>query len=298
MKSMKTIRLRRFRATVENAFGKALAGRWIAGTRLRDAIAKAEELNARRESAIINYLGGDLTDRWDVAETVSSYQRLVREIAHTGVDASISVRMTQLGLRISRGLARRNYESIANLARRHGIFTWLEMEASDTVDATLSVYERQLKRKGSVGVCLQACMRRTEQDVRRLAEKGAVIMLVKGVCRGGGRLAFTKSKDINANYIRLMNYLFRNAGEFAIATHDREIVRQAMDLNRSYRRKVTYGMFGGVRDRYAEELAGVGNRVSIYVPFGRKWKRHVLGSNKKAPRASSGGRGRARKFPR
>lgn len=271
---MKSMKAKRFGAGLEDAFQKALAGRWIAGVRVRDAIARAEELNARGESAVINYLGEGFTKKLDVMENVLRYRRLVKEIEHTGVDASISVKMTQLGLGISRGMARRNYERVANLARRRGIFTWLDMEAHDTVDATLSVYERQLKR-GAAGICLQAYLRRTEQDVKRLVDKGAVIRLVKGAYMESGRMAFTRKRDIDANYVKLMNYLFRNAVEFTIATHDKAIIDQAVLLNRSYRRKVTYGMLKGMAGRRADELAGLGNRVSIYVPFGRRWTDYV-----------------------
>jgi proline dehydrogenase len=269
---MKSMNPRKFRMRLEDALEKVVAGRWIAGAQIRDAIARAEELNSRRESAAINYLGEGFTEKGDVAETVARYQRLIREIAHSGVDASISLKMTQLGLGIGRGLARRNYESLANLARRHGIFTWLDMEAYGTVDAALSVYERQLRKRGAVGICLQANLRRTEQDIRRLVEKGAVIRLVRGGYKENARVAFVKRKEVTDNYVGLMNYLFRNCGEFTIATHDRGIIGEAMNLNRSYRRKVTYGMSNGVGGRYAGELAGLGNRVSVYVPFGRRWK--------------------------
>lgn len=275
MKSMKSVRLARFRrvgAGLDGVLERALAGRWVAGARMRDAIARAEALNARREGAVLNYLGENFTEKGEVADAVSKYQRLVREIAHTGVDASISLKMTQLGLGMGRGMARRNYESVANLARRQGVFTWLDMETHDTVDAALSVYERQLKRKGGVGICLQASLKRTEQDARRLVEKGAVVRLVKGAYGDKDRIAFTKRNDVSANYAKLMGYLFRNAQEFTVATHDRDLIGQAMLLNRSYRRKVTYGMLDGVGGKYAGELAGLGNRVSVYVPFGTRWR--------------------------
>ena len=268
---MKSMKPKKIKAIVGNALEKALAGRWIAGTRIRDAVARAEELNARGESAVLNYLGEDFTEKWEIAEAVSKYQRLIREIAHTGVDAGVSLKLTQLGLRMSRSMARRNYEGLANLARRHGVFAWLDMETHDTVDAALFIYERQLKRKGGVGICLQASLRRTEQDAKRLVEKGAVIRLVKGSYKENERVTFTKRNEVAANYIKLMSYLFRNAGEFTIATHDRGVIGEAMLLNRSYRRKVTYGMLNGIKGEYADDLAGLGNRVSIYVPFGRKW---------------------------
>lgn len=250
---------------------KGIAGRWIAGARIRDAVARAGSLNALGESAVINYLGEGFRERWEVADAVSHYQRLIKAIARAGVDASISLKITQLGLNISAGLARRSYGEISGRARKQGIFTWLDMESHGTVDATLSAYERQLG-KGGVGISLQACLRRTEQDMKRLVGAGAVVRLVKGAYPEYASAAFATKGETRSNYMRLVGYLFRNAEEFTVATRDRKIIDEALLLSRSYRKRVTYEMLSGVGNACAERLVERGNRVAVYVPFGRRWK--------------------------
>ena len=68
-----------------------------------------------------------------------------------------------------------------------------------------------------------------------------------------------------------MNYLFRHSKEFMIATHDTGLIREALLLNRSYRRDVTYAMLNGIRNKYAVGLAKRGNKTAIYLPFGERW---------------------------
>lgn len=254
---------------------KAFAGRWVAGARIKDAVDRAADLKSLRETAVISYLGGRSSEKWAVADVVSTYQRLIKAIGRSELDSEISLGITQLGLDTSRVLARRSYESIANRARKQGVFVWLGAESHETADATVAIYRRQMG-KGGVGISLRACLRRTEQDMRSLVGDGAVIRLVKG-SPGNRRVAFTTKSEIDSSYTRLMGYLFRSAKAFTIATHDPGIMDEAMLLGRSYRKRVTYEIPIGVKSKYAEELASLGYRVAIGVPFGRRWTGYAYG---------------------
>lgn len=251
-------------------FEKIFAGKWIAGARISDALKRAKELNASHTGAILNCLGEEFEDQQYVSEAVFTYLQLIKEMRKNKVDASISVKATQLGLNIGKGLAGRNYAKIANFARKHGVFVWLDMESPETIDSIISVYETQV-RKGGVGIALQARMRRSEKDLRRLLRKKAIIRLVKGAYKGSSKIAFQTKKEVDENYARLMRNLFKNSKEFTIATHDSRLISEAIVLNRSCRRKVTYAMLNGIRNRYAEELVMSGNHVAVYVPFGSRW---------------------------
>ena len=249
---------------------KIVAGKWIAGPKIGDAINKALQLNSLGESAIINYLGEEFTERQDVSEAVKTYIALIDEIRKRSVNASVSVKITQLGLRISEKLAEENYVKLANFARSKGIFLWLDMESSDTVSATIRAYKKQVK-KGGVGIAIQAYLRRSAKDVASLVQKHAVIRLVKGAYSESSKVAFKSKQEVNKSYESLMLYLFKNSSEFTIATHDSNMIEKALELNRVYRKKVTYAMLNGIRSDYAKQLAMRGEHVAIYVPFGPKW---------------------------
>ncbi len=256
--------------SVGSTLEKLLAGRWIAGAGINDAVLRAEGLNALGMSAILNYLGEEFTEQSDVEETVLTYARLINKIARERAIASISVKPTQIGLRISRRLAASNYARILRVARSKNVFVWFDMETYDTVDATIALYSRQVARKG-VGICLQSNLLRSHEDARKIVGMKGIVRLVKGAYTEPPALGVGGRKEVTRNYSSIMNYLFRNCGEFTIATHDDSMIREAMVLSRSYRRNVTYAMLNGIRGSYAQRLVGAGNSVAIYVPFGSRW---------------------------
>ena len=187
---------------------RVFAGKWVAGATVKDALRRAKELNALRISAIINFLGEDFKDKKEATDAVFTYLQLMNEIKKNKIDASVSVKVTQLGLEVSREFARKNFERIANRARRHGIFLWLDMEAPDTIDDTISIYESQVRRRG-VGIALQARMKRSEKDLRRLLRKKAVVRLVKGAYKGSAKSAFDTKEKVDRNFALLMLSLFK-----------------------------------------------------------------------------------------
>jgi len=249
---------------------KIIAGKWIAGPSINDALKRAEHFNKLGMYTIINYLGEELTSEKEVEDAVEKYISLINEIKSNGLNSSISVKTTQLGLRIGKELAYKNYDKLAESARRSKVFLWLDMEASDTVDETIKAYERQVD-KGNVGIAIQAYLRRSAGDIRELVKINGVVRLVKGAYSEKREIAFQRKEEINKNYERLMLYLFKNAREFTLATHDSNMIEKGLELNKKYKREVTYAMLNGIRNEYAKSLAEHGERVAIYIPFGYKW---------------------------
>jgi len=249
---------------------RAIASKWIAGPSINDALKRAEHFNKLGMHAIINYLGEELTSEKDVDDAVDKYISLIREIKNNGLDASISVKITQLGLRLTKELAYKNYNKLAEFARRNKVFLWLDMEASDTVDETINAYEKQVD-KGNVGIAIQAYLRRSANDIKELVKINGIVRLVKGAYSEKREIAFQRKEEINKNYERLMLYLFKNARAFTLATHDSNMIEKGLELNKKYNKEVTYAMLNGIRNEYAKSLAERGERVAIYIPFGPKW---------------------------
>ncbi|MDE1854945.1 MAG: proline dehydrogenase family protein [Candidatus Micrarchaeota archaeon] len=260
---------------IGNVFERVFAGKWIAGARISDAIRRTRQLNALGESAIINYIGESLTDKRDIADAVSINLRLIREIRKEKLKASISLKLTALGLSVSKNLARKNYGRIVGAARRQGIFVWIDAESQDTIEDVISIYEGHV-RKGGVGICLQSYLRRSGHLMQRLIKRKAVVRIVKGAYKESSKIAFETRKETTENYRMLMREAFAHLKEFTIATHDSSLIGEAMELNRSHRRRVTYAMLNGIRNRYAASLAAQGSSVAIYVPFGTRWIGYAL----------------------
>ncbi len=254
-------------------FERIFARRWIAGPRLNDALDTVRRLNSHGISAQINYLGEAFKEKNRVKESVDMYLRIINEIKNNGLKADVALKLSEIGLGIGVGFARENYSKIVNAASSRGVFIWIDMEEHELVDNTLSIH-RSFIKKGNVGLCIQAYLKRSQVDLQKIVRLGGVIRLVKG--------AYTESTEISYreplrtyNYLKLMGYLFAHSKKFMIATHDTNMIKAALSSNKKYKRKVTYAMLLGVRNKYAIELAKT-ERVSIYVPFGERWTKYAF----------------------
>ncbi len=253
---------------VGGAAERLLAGRWIAGPEARDALARTKRFNAVNIKTVINYLGEELADERAVADAERVYLSLIDMIRESGARADISMKPSQLGLRINPEEASARYGRIVARARDAGVFAWLDMERPEDVDATISMYEGN---PGGTGICVQSYLRRSAADLERLCSGGAVVRLVKGAYSAGPDIAFQSRLETTKNYEMLMDYLFAHAREFVIATHDLDMINRARSLNRERGRHVWYAMLSGIRNRYAAALARENESVEIYVPFGPRW---------------------------
>ncbi|MEM0154634.1 MAG: proline dehydrogenase family protein [Methanothrix sp.] len=245
------------------------ASRWISGTTMEDAIKSSKHFNALGIKTIINYLGEEITKQEMVDGTIDTYVRLIRYIKNYGINADISVKPTQLGLSISEQEAINNYSKLVKNARLSSVFVWLDMEGEPTVDSTIKMYLSEVQQ-GGVGICLQAYLKRTESDLQRIAKSGGIIRLVKGAYSSSKSKGFTTWEEITRNYAKLMKMLYEQSTEFTIATHDLEMIKRSIEMNKEYKRKVTYAMLKGIRNRLAVRLAK-DNKMSLYVPFGEQW---------------------------
>ncbi|MCL4389245.1 MAG: proline dehydrogenase family protein [Candidatus Marsarchaeota archaeon] len=254
---------------------KLIAGRWIAGTTMNDGLRKAAELNRVGIRAILNNLGEDVKDLEAAASAKGEYIELVRRIGSGRIKADIALKLTDLGLVLDKEKCKKNYLEIVRYAARHGIFIWIDMEEHYLVERTIGIYKSALQY-GNAGICLQAYLRRSISDMKAMRGSRAVIRLVKGAYSESADVAYRSRKEITDNYAKMMVYLFKNFVKFTIATHDQSLIDMALHLNDRYKRRVTYAMLNGVRNRYAERLSGSGEDVSIYVPFGRDWTGYAL----------------------
>jgi len=252
------------------AIERMASGRWIAGPSIDDAIGLAKKANSKGISVLINYLGEDFVRGRDVSEAVGTYVKLLDRIEKERVSADISVKPTQIGLKLGRALMESNYAKIVDHAKAKGIFVWLDMEELETIDKTMAVYLKSV-RKGNTGICVQAYLKRSHGDLAKIVRAGGTVRLVKGAYSSRGGVAFRSKGEIASNYARLLHYLFEHSERFTVATHDPSLIDYAMGLNRVHRRNVTYAMLNGINNKRVLEIAREKERMALYVPFGTRW---------------------------
>jgi hypothetical protein len=120
-------------------FGK-LVHRFIAGGELADALSAASDLNSRGIGGISDLLGEGVKDLAGAAEASQEYLSAVAAIAEKGIDATVSLKLSQLGLVLDPAACASNLAMILERAHDLGVGVEVDMEQSELVDASLKVF--------------------------------------------------------------------------------------------------------------------------------------------------------------
>jgi proline dehydrogenase len=248
---------------------RRIADRYIAGEELADAVAVVARLNAEGKTATVDVLGEEVRRPYEAAEIVNAYHDVFEAIEANELDSNVSVKLTGLGLKLGYKLCRRNLEAVVRHAAESGNFVRIDMEDASTTDDTLRLY-RELREAGldNVGVVLQARLRRTPDDIAALAELRPNVRLCKGIYLEPPTIAWTSFDLIRAAFVRCLEALLETASYVGIATHDEFLITEGKRLAQE---RYEFQMLLGVRPNLGNSLVREGERLRIYVPFGRQW---------------------------
>lgn len=255
--------------------------RFVAGETIDEAMNATQILNQQGMSVTLDYLGESVTSREEAFIARDEILRLLDQIHINKVQANVSVKPSQLGIKIDETVARESLIQILSRARQYQNRIRLDMEESALVDTTLSLYRWLRDEAGfnNVGVVIQAYLYRSEADVRHLAAEGAGVRLCKGAYKEPPELAFPIKADTDANYIKLMQMLLspesrHNGVYLGVATHDTNMI----EATKTYVRELQipadafeFQMLYGIRPELQQSLVAQGYRLRIYVPYGTAW---------------------------
>lgn len=252
----------------------AVAKRYVAGDTLDDAVRTIRELNREGAMATVDVLGEEVTERTKAVAAVEEYQRALDRIDEEGLDANISIKPTLLGLKIDEDFCAEQIEAIVLRAKEQGNFVRIDMEDHTCTDATLRIYRRMVEAHGSVGVALQAYMRRLASDIDDILPLKPNIRLCKGIYREPRAVAYQEFETVRANFVYCLEKLLAGGGYVGIATHDNYLVWSGMTVvNRLglEREQYEFQMLLGVDPELRRIILDAGHRLRVYVPYGRDW---------------------------
>lgn len=260
-----------------SAAGRRVSQRFVAGMQPAEAIAACEALNREGMAVTLDSLGESVVEERAARASADVYHQLLDAIQARGLDANVSVKLTQVGMDIDPALAERIVGEMLEHAAAVDSFVRLDMEGSAYTEATLAMTERLHARpgmQGRIGTVLQAYLYRTADDARRLVEQGIRIRLCKGAYKEPGEKAFPEKRDVDENYVALMTYLAASGVFCGIATHDERIVQAMRRFVQSYglpKHAFEFQMLYGIRRDLQRALVGEGYKVRVYLPFGTEW---------------------------
>lgn len=261
------------------------SARYISGERLEDAVRVVKKLKAEGACATMDVLGEDVTKREESAGYAAQYRQVLDAIEAEKLDANVSLKPTQMGLKLDRNFCLETIRSIAEHARAKGNFVRIDMEDHTCTDDTLWLY-RQLKGNYPVGTVLQAYMRRTDRDLDSLIPIGANLRLCKGIYVEPHAIAYKEREIIRQNYLHLLERLLQGGCYVGIATHDEMLVWGAMRLIRQLglaRDRYEFQMLLGVEEELRRIIIKDGHRMRVYVPFGPHWYAYSVRRLKENP---------------
>jgi len=264
--------------------------RYIAGTTFDAAAAKVRELNAKGMMATLDILGEDIHEREPAIQLVNDWIKVVENIGKEKLNSNISVKLSQLGLKIDTEFCYANVRTIVGKARDLGNFVRIDMEDSTTTDATLGVYKR-LRAEGfdNTGVVIQAYMFRSDADIRNLIKLKANFRLCKGIYIEPPDIAYQDREDVRRNFALLLRTLMENGAYVGIATHDDYLVEKAYELIRRTGLKkdqYEFQMLLGVKEALRDRIVRDGHRLRVYVPFGEQWYAYSVRRLKENPQVA------------
>ncbi|MBI4468717.1 MAG: proline dehydrogenase family protein [Acidobacteria bacterium] len=251
-----------------------LARRFVAGEEVGPAIRAVRELNQSGMSASLNLLGEHVSTKEDVLRSTAEYLRLFDCIAESGVEANVSLKLTQLGLDIDPNLCYDQVSGILEHPSSVGNFLRLDMEGTPYTQRTLDMFFRLFGGHQNVGVVIQAYLHRSEADIRQLNQARARVRLCKGAYKEPPEMAIQRIPEIRARFLELAGSLLADGAFSGFATHDDELIGGVKTLVRedhAEREKFEFQMLYGIRTATQAGLVREGYKLRVYVPYGTQW---------------------------
>lgn len=268
------------RGLVTNFFiARRAARRFVAGESLSDAIAAAQVLNQKGLKVTLDLLGESVHDRASAVQAAEEYLTCLDGIYRHKLDATVSIKLTQVGLDVDEALCIDNMRRVLAKASEIGSSVTIDMESSAYTETTLRIFRQLLRDFKNVGTVIQAYLYRSEADMKQLADEGATIRLCKGAYKEGPEVAFPEKADVDKNYVDILrDYLLpekRQHGAYLqMATHDLNIIHAAkayIEENRIPTGEFEFQMLYGIRSQTQVDLQKEGYQVRVYVPYGTEW---------------------------
>ncbi len=260
------------------SFVRGTVSRFMPGETLDDALGAAEGLRSKRIGTVFTHLGENIKDRAEARQVAEHYLEVLNRIKEKGLRAEISVKLTQLGLDLSAPLCFGYLNTIIERAEKDSM-VWVDMEASNYVDATLELYRRALTAHPNVGICLQAYLHRTKEDLAKLLHLRPSIRLVKGAYNEPPEIAFPRKQDVDENYFELGKQMLRakkknRCVRAAFGTHDVALIRRLADFASAEgfaKKDFEVQMLYGIQRAEQEHLASEGCTSIVLVAYGSYW---------------------------
>ena len=256
---------------------QSVAKRFVAGETIDDALAVTRDLNSRGMHVTLDYLGESVSTMSEAEAARDEILGLLNRIDEEKLDATVSVKLSQLGLKIDPNQTYEIIRALMSRAKDTNNQIRIDMEDSGVVDITLDIYRRLRfdEKYDNVGIVVQSYLYRTEKDVDELTAEGASVRLCKGAYMEPADVAYPSKEDTDASFVRLLQTMLgeearQNGVYLGVATHDERMVQATKEFSRRQgiaKEAYEFQMLYGIRRDLQEGLVDHGYQVRVYVPY-------------------------------
>lgn len=247
---------------------------YIAGPRLEDAVRITQELNSRGMCTTIDVLGEEISKLEEAERSAQKYYEVLKAIDENKLDANVSIKLTQMGLKLDKERCFELMDGIVKEAAKLNNFVRIDMEDSSVTSETIDLFLKLREKHENVGIVLQAYLRRTLEDTKKLCESKTSFRICKGIYVESYDIAWKDREIINRNFTLITEYMLKNKCYVGIATHDEKLIWEGLriveelNLNRD---EYEFQMLLGVTEKLRKIIVDEGHRLRVYVPFGEQW---------------------------
>lgn len=266
---------------------KQFARRYVAGETMEEMLGAVRRFHVQGILSTVDVLGEFIHHKDEALFAAEQYKAILQAIHQENLNANVSVKLSQMGLLLDKELCFNIMCDIVETAKRCENFVRIDMEDSPCTGDTIDIYLRLRERYDNVGIVLQAYLRRTLGDARQLINaRAAHFRLCKGIYDEPRTVAFKDHTLINKNFALVLEEMFSRGAYVGIATHNEELVWEAMRLIDKYRLErdqYEFQMLLGVDPELRNIILNGGHRMRVYVPFGKHWYAYSMRRLKENP---------------
>jgi proline dehydrogenase len=253
--------------------------RYIAGETLQDAVSLTKSLNAKGIYSTIDVLGESVSTKAEAVKAKEEALKVLDEIQNNKLLSNLSIKPTQMGLGLDEDFAFQQVEELVAKAEKINNFVRIDMEDSPYTDSTINLYKRLKEKYNSVGIAVQAYLKRTYSDVVVLNGLNTNYRLCKGIYIEHPSISYKDREKIRENFLNILIKMFKDGVYVGIATHDEYLINQAYRLINEMKiptDKFEFQMLLGVTEHLRNKINSDGYKIRIYVPYGKDWYRYSM----------------------
>ena len=270
--------------------------RYIAGETIEAGLLASKLLNEKNIEITIDLLGEFIQTIDEAEENKNHYIEIVTRFTSEKIKGNFSLKPTMFGLLIDKEMCYKYIREIVALATKKNSFVRIDMEDSQCVDVELDIFRKlKLEFPQNVGLVLQAYLRRTQSDLEKLNDLNSddnpiSFRLCKGIYVEPENIAFKDFEEVQKNFLKDLEFMFKNKMYVGIATHDKFLIESSYKLIEKYnvpKTRYEFQMLFGVTPELRQSVVDNGHLMRVYVPYGKQWFKYSTRRLKENPKMAT-----------